>query len=55
MDYWVDMVDAENADFLTRLEELDGPKNSADLLPISDHDWFAVPDLTQRCPQSHTT
>ena len=46
VDYGVDMVDAENPDFVGRLKEFDGPKNSADLLPISDEDWFAVPDLT---------
>jgi hypothetical protein len=50
--YILDMIDAEEPGFLSRIkafvDDASNPVNHADLTPISEEDWFRVPDLTEQ-------
>jgi hypothetical protein len=46
VDYYLNFVDAEDPDFLTRLGEFDGPRRYSDLGPDFN---LVPPDLRHRC------
>ncbi|MCK7553427.1 hypothetical protein [Marinobacter goseongensis] len=52
LQYYVDMRDAQNSEFLERVRNYDGPKNHADLAVGGDE--FSVPDLRSFGESFHT-